>query len=113
MLRWYSIWMSLFFLLPVAVDGQQKANYKLADKYSVANAGSLLYSRAVKANYIPDSDCFWFSYKTSRGGEILPRGSAEGKTRALVRPREDGGTDQRVDPQAVQRPGLEYHPVFW
>lgn len=58
---------------------QQQANYKVADRYLVSNAGNLLYSRAVKANYIPDSDCFWFSYKTNRGVEFYYVDPRKGK----------------------------------
>lgn len=47
--------------------GQQKPNYKAAEQFLPSVAGKYIYSKGVKPNYIPGSDCFWFSYKTSQG----------------------------------------------
>ena len=58
---------SFCFLLSGTVLGQQKANYKLADKYLVSKMGGVVFSREVKPNYLPDSEQFWYSDKTSRG----------------------------------------------
>lgn len=57
----------LFCLLFVVTHGQQKANYKLADKYLVSKMGGVVFSREVKPNYLPGSEQFWYSFKTSQG----------------------------------------------
>lgn len=57
----------LFCLFFLVAKSQEKANYKLADKYLVSNMGDVVFSRMVKPNYLPGNDRFWYSYKTSEG----------------------------------------------
>lgn len=59
----------IFLLLPwyFNATGQQKPDYNVAEKFLPSEAGKLIYSKDVKAHYVPGSDCFWFSYKTSQG----------------------------------------------
>lgn len=54
-------------LWSLALHGQERANYKAADQFLPSNAGSLIYSKEMKPSYLPGTDRFWFSYKTSQG----------------------------------------------
>ena len=86
----------LLFLWGIGCLGQEKANYKAAERYLVSNAGKLVYSRDVKANYLPDSDCFWFSFQTSKGtdyywvnpkaGKVAPLFDKEQTSVVMVKP---------------------------
>lgn len=57
----------ILFILVSPLSGQQKANYKLADKFFITKMGSVIFSRDVKPSFLKESDKFWYTYKTSKG----------------------------------------------
>ena len=45
----------------------QKADFRAAEKFSSTNISKMLGSTSVRANWLKDSDKFWYSYKTGDG----------------------------------------------
>ncbi len=45
----------------------QKADFRAAEKFSSENIKKMLGSTSVRANWLKDSDQFWYSYKTGDG----------------------------------------------
>lgn len=64
---WLYGWVFSLSLWCTGAMGQQKPNYKVAEQFLPSVAGKFIYSKDIKANYVPNSDCFWFSHKTSQG----------------------------------------------
>ena len=64
---WLYGWVFSLSLWCTGAMGQQKLNYKVAEQFLPSVAGKFIYSKDIKANYVPNSDCFWFSHKTSQG----------------------------------------------
>ncbi len=60
---------SLFFLVPLspAQPRRNRANYKLARKFSKAFLKQFFYSTSVRPHWIGKTSRFWYSYKTSKG----------------------------------------------
>ncbi|MCB9871015.1 MAG: S9 family peptidase [Planctomycetes bacterium] len=54
-------------LAPVHAQGRERANYRLAEKYSDAALRKLSYSTSLSPQWIGKSDRFWYSYRTSAG----------------------------------------------
>ena len=49
-------------------DAQQKANYKLAEKFRLLEQNPIIkYSTEVKPTFINGTDCFYYSFTTSDG----------------------------------------------
>ncbi|MGK0153284.1 MAG: dipeptidyl-peptidase-4, partial [Neolewinella sp.] len=65
----------LLLLLAPALQAQEltdrvplnKANYKQANKFSSSFLRKFTYDSSVRASWIPDSDTFWYSFRTSEG----------------------------------------------
>lgn len=65
----------LLLLLAPAAQAQEltdrvplnKANYKQANKFSSSFLRKFTYDSTVRASWIPDSDTFWYSFRTSEG----------------------------------------------
>lgn len=58
------------FLLLFTIEnfGQQKANYKLAESFRRVTQSPLSEnSLEVRPHYINNTDCFWYSFRTSEG----------------------------------------------
>ena len=56
---------SLLLLSSLAAAGQQRANYKEAERFLPSNMGSVVPDREVRPRYVPGTDCFWYSFKTT------------------------------------------------
>ena len=49
-------------------DAQQKANYKLAEKFRLLEQNPIIkYSTEVKPTFINGTDCFYYSFTTREG----------------------------------------------
>lgn len=48
----------------------QKANYELAEHWTAAKVGKLVFDTAVTPHWLETSDRFWYSYETSRGRQF-------------------------------------------
>lgn len=59
--------MLMLMVAPGLIHAQHKANFKAADKFYGESMRNLTGSTSVNANWIKDSDKFWYSYKTSEG----------------------------------------------
>ena len=59
--------MLMLMIAPGHIQAQHKANFKAADKFYGESMRNLTGSTSVSANWIKDSDKFWYSYKTSEG----------------------------------------------
>ena len=60
--------MSLFLLLAAGTFGQYKANYELAERFRrITQAPLTKNSLEVRPRYINNTDCFWYSFRTSEG----------------------------------------------
>ncbi len=63
----------LALLATATLWGQQtpvtKANYDLAEQFSVKKVNQMVFSTAVQPNWFKYSDKFWYSYKTTNGTE--------------------------------------------
>lgn len=58
----------VFLAMLTAMSGfSQKADFRAAEKFSSANLNKMLGSSSVRANWLKDSDRFWYSYKTGDG----------------------------------------------
>ena len=62
-----SLLIFLVLLLYPLVSSAQKANFKAAEKFREDNLTPKVGDLAVSANWIEDSDVFWYSFKTSAG----------------------------------------------
>ena len=50
------------------VSAQQKANYKLAEKFRLLEQNPIVkYSTEVRPTFINDTDCFYYSFTTREG----------------------------------------------
>lgn len=102
----------LLFIGHLSVSGQEQANYKVADRFLVSNAGSFLYSRSVKANYLPDSDCFWYSYKTSEGTRYYYVNPREGEPVILFDHKKLAAQISEITRNNCDADNLEITPMF-
>lgn len=57
----------LLFLSSITVTGQQRADYKTAERFLPANMGAVIPDRDVKPKYLPGTDNFWYAFKTTKG----------------------------------------------
>lgn len=99
-------------LWSLALHGQERANYKAADQFLVSNAGSLIYSKEVKPNYLPGSDRFWFSYKTSRGTDYYLVDPRKGKMEPLFDKRQLAAQISELTGKACDTANLSISPMF-
>ena len=63
--------LSLLIFGTVSVYGQnkpiEKANYDLASRFSPKKLEKMVFSTAVDAHWLKNSDRFWYSYQTTNG----------------------------------------------
>lgn len=102
----------LLFLWGIGCLGQEKANYKAAERYLVSNAGKLVYSRDVKANYLPDSDCFWFSFQTSKGTDYYWVNPKAGKVAPLFDKEQIAAQVSEYSHKPCNAKNLNITPIF-
>lgn len=57
----------LFCFFSISVFGQQKANFKAAEKFKSTNIRKMLKSTSVNPQWFEDSDKFWYTYTTTNG----------------------------------------------
>ena len=58
----------LFLVVTAGVFGQQKANYELAERFRrITQVPLTKNSLEVHPRYINNTDCFWYSFRTSEG----------------------------------------------
>ena len=62
----------ILFMFVVSLFGQQKANYRLADKFFITKMGNIVPSRDVKPGFLKDSDKLYL--QDVRGEKLLFRG---------------------------------------
>lgn len=75
----------VFFLVlffGVRLDAQQ-ANYKQADRFLLDKMWEAVFSKSVEPHYIGESDCFWYTYKTTEGKKYYLVNPSKGKQRLL------------------------------
>jgi dipeptidyl-peptidase 4 len=56
-----------FLLIQGAAFAQNKANYRLAERFSPEKLKRMVFSTSVNPNWLETGDKFWYSYKTSEG----------------------------------------------
>jgi hypothetical protein len=62
------IWYIYIFLLIIPLTANaQKADFKAAEKFRAENLVTKYGDLAVNANWIENSDIFWYSFKTPEG----------------------------------------------
>ncbi len=61
------LFLGLFFLAALSAYGQQKANFKAAEKFKSTNLRKMLKSTRVNPQWFEDSDKFWYTYTTTQG----------------------------------------------
>ena len=69
-LKTYNMKQSIFSFLFVCfslISVAQKADFKAAEKFRADNLTPKFGDLAVNANWIEESDIFWYSFKTSAG----------------------------------------------
>ena len=76
----------ILFMFVVSLFGQQKANYRLADKFFITKMGNIVPSRDVKPGFLKDSDKFWYTYKTCEGKNYYFVDPKSGKRQMLFDP---------------------------
>lgn len=76
----------ILFMFVVSLFGQQKANYRLADKFFITKMGNIVPSRDVKPGFLKDSDKFWYTYKTCEGKNYYFVDPKSGKRQILFDP---------------------------
>lgn len=60
-----------------------KSNYQLAERFSAAKIGKMIYSRDVKPNWLKDGNSFWYAYATSDGVKYKFVDAKKASTREL------------------------------
>ena len=62
-----TVLLSLFLLVFLPLGAYEKANFKLAKKWSTDNLKKMVGDHAVRPQWLHESNKFWYSYKTTAG----------------------------------------------